>query len=150
MAGRRTGRPPDPDHNHTKREPTIDGKWRVVDSSPNTDVPKVPDEIRSSFMHAKATLAWYSTVASLPQAKIWSEGDWFTLHTVLPLVDRYLLAPSPTGFASIMRLQTALNISTTELAKARIVIRDENEAPAETTDRSNVTAMVARRARLTS
>lgn len=102
---RRPGPAPKPGRERRNEDSLLggSGEWREAPNAPlNGAVPSVPEWVTASLKNPDATLAAYEVLAKLPQAALWTGGDWFSVWLTLPLLDRYLARPGSEGFKAIL------------------------------------------------
>lgn len=90
-------------------------------------------ELEAGLSYSPATLQWYATWRTSPQAQLFEDTDWLALQLVLPLVDQHYRRASAAA-ASEIRLVTASLGGTyadrLRLAKIRVEHDDPNGADA--------------------
>lgn len=101
---RRPGPAPKPGRERRNEDSLLgpSGEWREVPNEPRDEAaPEVPEWITSA-LKSEATLQAYEILAKLPQAAVWTAGDWFAVWLTLPLLDRYLARPGSEGYKAIL------------------------------------------------
>ncbi len=76
--------------------------------------------------------SYWDTWRRSPQAKTFLITDWMRLRMLVPLVESYLVAPTPQKLAEIRQNESLLGATHADRLRARIKVDKAPEGPAET------------------
>lgn len=150
MAGRPGPAPKDP--SQRKRTNTDqflpDGEWTRIPNEPyDGEIPEIPMWV--DLPEDSPARMYYADLMTLPQARLWQQGDLMNLWVALKYVDLYLTGkPSADGMKSIASmLNLPLRLTSDDLQKARVAWKKEQEEAAEeeaVKQAANVTSIAKR------
>lgn len=148
---RPSGPPPNPDRVRRNKDPRAgtDGDWKFIDPSPNDE--PIPD-IPSWCATTERTREVYYFLAGLPQAREWSQGEWFQIWMTLPLLEKYFIKPGSEGLKAIMALLNGgLHLTVEDMHRARIRFKEVDPVEEELGEaaKEKVVNLNERRDRLT-
>jgi hypothetical protein len=108
------------------------GAWVDVPDIPRDldTVPPLPEWIAGT-LKSPATISAYEALARLPQAAVWTAGDWLIVHLSMPLLDRYLTRPGSESYKALLAgLGSGPGLTTSDLLKLhrRLVNPEATEA----------------------
>lgn len=93
-----------------------------------------------------ATLTWYTTWCTAPQASAFTVTDWQRLHMLAPLVDAYWQKPAKDLLSEIRLNESLLGATHVDRLRARIKVEaPKSSAPSAPSGQGGVTDMTKRR-----
>lgn len=114
------GPPPAEKKRHRNKDTFAEGAV-TVPADAEVDAPELPGWEE----YSTATLRWYNTWCSAPQAATFTATDWQRLHMLAPLVEEYFAGPSTKLMAEIRISESLLGATHVDRMRGRIKV----EAP---------------------
>lgn len=128
MAGH--GPPPAESKRRRNQDVFADHAVTVPPAGPAASTPELP----GAEQYVPATLGWYATWCSSPQAAVFVVTDWQRLHMLAPLVDAYWRKPTKELLAEIRLNESLLGATHVDRMRARIKVETPKLASSEASD----------------
>ena len=138
------GMGPPPAENRRRTNPDTFAEAAVaVPEVPEVDVPELPGWEE----YSTATLRWWNTWCSSPQAAMFVATDWQRLIMLAPLIEEYFAKPSTKLMAEIRISESLLGATHVDRMRARVKV--ERATPSSGQTPEGVADLTSRRRRLT-